>query len=118
MAKGRKFGIVALVIVALVAVLIWRVAANLDGIVAGIIEDTGTEVLGTQVSVSGVSIDLGAGKAGIGGLSIANPEGFSRGSAFELRGIAVELQLSSLTEDVIVIKAIQVAEPRVAFETK
>jgi hypothetical protein len=117
MARRKNFGIGALVVVVIIAFMLWRVMANLDSIVAGVIESAGSDALKTEVSVSGVSMDLGEGKAAIDGVSIANPEGFSGGNVFELHGIAVEIQLSSLTEDVIVIESVQISEPIVAFET-
>jgi uncharacterized protein involved in outer membrane biogenesis len=117
MSKGKVFGIVALVLVAIVALMTWRVVANLDAIVAGLIEDSGSEVLKTQVSVNGVSIDLAESKAAIGGLTVANPQGFSRGNVFDLNGISIDIQLSSLNKDVIVIETIRISELTIAIET-
>ena len=98
------------------AVVVWRVVANLDSIVAGIIEDVGTQTLKTEVRVSGVSIDLQAGKAGIAGLTIANPEGYSNAKLFAMEGIEVDLDLASISKDVLVIQAIRIANPKINFE--
>jgi hypothetical protein len=117
MAIGKSIGIGALVVVIIIAAMLWRVVANLDSIVAGIIEDEGSDALKTRVSVSNVSIDLREGKAAIGGLTIANPAGFSGGNIFELNGIAVDVNISSLTEDVIVIETVHISEPLVVYET-
>ena len=103
-------------IVLLVALLVWQLFGNLDKIVAGIIEDTGSEVLKTEVSVSGVSIDLKGGKVGISGLTVANPAGYSNAKVFELNGIEVDLKLSSVTEEVLVIEAIRIDNPKIVFE--
>jgi hypothetical protein len=107
--------IVGIVVLAL-AIIFWRVLANLDSIVAGIIENTGTKVLKTEVTVSCVSIDLRNGKAGIAGLSVANPPGYSKANVFELNGIEVKLNLGSIGKDVLVIDSIRVDNPRVVFE--
>jgi len=104
------------VVVLAVAIILWRVLANLDSIVAGIIENTGTKVLKTEVSVSGVSIDLREGKAGIAGLTVANPPGYSKANVFELNGIEVKLNLGSIGKDVLVIDSIRVDNPKVVFE--
>ena len=104
------------VIVLALVIIIWQVGANLNSIVAGIIEDTGSDVLKTDVSVSGVAIDLKAGNAGIGGLTIANPDGYSRANLFEMDGIEVDLDLGSLGKDVLVIKTIRIQDPRIVFE--
>jgi hypothetical protein len=100
----------------LAILLLWQLFANLDNIVAGTIEDVGSDVLKTDVSVSGVSIDLTGGKAKIAGMTIANPEGYSDGNLFELNNIAVTLDLDSLNEDVLVIKSIQIQDPQINFE--
>ena len=103
-------------IVLLLAIIIWQVAANLDSIVAGVIEDEGSKALKTDVSVSGVTIDLKAGKAGIAGLTIANPDGYSSAKLFDLEGIEVDLDLSSLSDDVLIIESIRIQNPKVSFE--
>lgn len=113
---GKKLSIVVGGIVLLLAVVIWQLIANLDSIVAGVIEDVGSDVLKTKVSVSGVSIDLGASKAGIGGISIANPKGYSRANIFDLEGIEIDLDISSVGKDVLVINSILVQNPKINYE--
>lgn len=108
--------IIAGIAVLAVAIIVWRVVANLDGIVAGIIENTGSEVLKTRVSVTGVSINLKDGKAGIAGLTVTNPPGYSSANIFELNGIEVDLNLGSIGKDVLVIESIVVDNPKIFFE--
>lgn len=103
-------------IVLVLAVLIWQVFANLDSIVAGVIEDVGSDVLKTDVRVSGVSIDLKSGKAGIAGMTIANPDGYSSAKLFEMEGIEVQIDLASIGKEVLNIKSIIIANPKVNFE--
>ena len=79
--------------VLMLAAVIWQVVANLDSIVAGAIEDVGTRTLKTEVTVSGVSIDLKGGKARIAGMTIANPEGYSNANLLEMEGIDIDLDL-------------------------
>lgn len=106
----------AAAVVVLAVIITWQLFANLDNIVAGIIEDVGSDVLKTDVSVSGVSIDLRDGKAQIAGMNIANPEGYSKASLFKMTDIAVELDLDSLNEDVLVIDTIRIRDPQIFFE--
>ncbi|RLA57968.1 MAG: hypothetical protein DRR04_11990 [Gammaproteobacteria bacterium] len=103
-------------IVLVLAVLIWQVFANLDSIVAGVIEDVGSDVLKTEVSVSGVEIDLKASKAGIAGMTIANPGGYSSANLLEMEAIGVDIDLGSLDKDVLVINAIVIHNPKINFE--
>lgn len=106
------------VVVLVVVVGFWQLVANLDGIVAGVIEDVGSDVLKTDVSVSGVSIDLKGGKASISGMTIANPDGYSNVKLFEMEDIAVDLDLNSLSADVLVIESIRIQNPKINFEGK
>lgn len=113
---GKKVLIGVGVIIVLLLVIVWQVGSNLDKIVAGVIEDVGSDVLKTSVSVSGVEIDLKGAKAGIAGMAIANPKGYSRANLFELEGISVDLDIKTVTQDVLVIKAIYIQNPKILFE--
>ena len=113
---NRKVLIAVGGVVLVLVVFIWQVVANLDSIVAGVVEDVGSDVLKTEVSVSGMAIDLKEGKVGIAGLTIANPDGYSSANLLEMEGIEVVLALSSLSEDVLVIEAIRIQNPIIAFE--
>ena len=113
---NRKVLIAVGGVVLVLVVFIWQVVANLDSIVAGVVEDVGSDVLKTEVSVSGMAIDLKEGKVGIAGLTIANPAGYSSANLFEMEGIEVGLNLKSLSEDVLVIDSIRIQNPVIVFE--
>lgn len=103
-------------LVLLAALFFWQLFANLDNLVEGVIEDVGSDVLKTKVSVAGVSIDLKGGKAVIARLIVANPDGYSRANLFEMKNIAVDLDLKSIGKDVLVINEIRIREPKINFE--
>jgi len=103
-------------LVLILVVFVWQVIANLDNIVAGVIEDSGSTALQTKVRVSDVSIDLKAAKAGIGGLTIANPAGYSSADLIDMEGINVDLDLQSIGKDVLVIESIIIRNPKISFE--
>ena len=113
---SRKVLVVLGGVVLVLGVFIWQVVANLDSIVAGVVEDVGSDVLKTEVRVSGMAIRLKEGKVGIAGLSVANPEGYSSAKLFDMEGIDVELDLGSLSEDVLVIESILIHNPQISFE--
>ncbi len=104
-------------VVLVLVVFIWQVVANLDSIVAKVVEDVGSEVLKTEVKVSGMSISLKEGKVGIAGLTVANPEGWSSAKVLEMEGIEITLDIASLNQDVLVIKSIRVLQPLIVFES-
>ena len=85
---------------AVAAGAVWWVTQRLDGEVARLIEETGSDLLGVGVAVGGVEIDLGAGSATLRELTVANPTGerlaFSRKPAFALREITVAIDLEAL----------------------
>ncbi len=108
--------VVALVaVVAIVGVLVLQ---NLDAIIKQVIEDVGSEVVGTPVRVSEVKFTLQDGRGEIYGLSIANPSGFKSANAFEMDEIAVEIKPASLTGPVIVIDEVKIDGARLTAEQK
>ena len=90
--------------------------SNLNAIVAQIIEDQGSQVVATDVAVSGVDISLRDGRGTISGLSIASPAGFETRHAFTLGEITVDIDLESVRNDPIVIDEIRVQAPVVMAE--
>jgi len=104
------------VLVVVLGIVLWRVYANLDKIVAKVIEDVGTEVTQTAVRVGGVELDLLKGKAGLSQLSVANPAGFSSPQIFSLELVSVAIDVESVSSNPIIIDEIVVRQPRVTYE--
>jgi hypothetical protein len=103
----------ALVVVALAAVL-WLLR-SLDARVERYIETAGSELLGAEVSLESVDVDLRAGRAVLRGLEIANPPGdelgFSDVPALRFGEIDATLDVASLAGDPIVLEAVSVGAP-------
>jgi hypothetical protein len=114
----KKIFWVLLVLVFILGVVIWRVFANLDGIVAGLIQDAGSRALKTEVTVSGIELKLTEGSATIGGLRVANPEGWSQAPIFDLERISVDIDINSIGKPVIVLDAIEIGRSSVSYEMK
>jgi hypothetical protein len=104
------------ILIVVVGIVLWRVYANLDKIVAKVIQDVGTEVTQTAVKVGGVELDLLNGKAGLSQLSVANPAGFSSPEIFSLGLVSVVIDVKSVSSNPIIIDEIVVKQPRVAYE--
>jgi hypothetical protein len=113
---GKVVLIGVFVIIAVIGVAIWQIFANLDAIVAGVIENVGTEVLQTPVKVKTVKLDIKGGKAGISGMTIKNPPGFSDPYVFSMDDIAVDIDVSSLGKNPLVIEEILIRQPKVFAE--
>ncbi|MDX1482588.1 MAG: hypothetical protein R3315_12970 [Woeseiaceae bacterium] len=97
-----------LVLVVIIAGGLFFFASRLDGIVAGIIEEQGSAATQTPVRVGGVSIDLADASGAIARLTVGNPDRFG-GNAIEMEDFSIALDPSTLTDDTIVIRSVNVA---------
>ena len=95
---------------------VYYLLSNLDGLVKGAIETYGSEATQTAVRVKDVNISLKDGYGAIIGLTVSNPAGFSAEQAFTLGEVSTEIDLKSLSEEVIVIEQITVRAPEVFYE--
>ncbi|MDX1490109.1 MAG: hypothetical protein R3332_02410 [Pseudohongiellaceae bacterium] len=82
------------------------------------IEIAGSNALGTQVTVEGVSLSPLSGQGSITGLTVANPEGFEAPYAIELGELALAINVDSLFSDIIEIDSILVEGAHITYETR
>ena len=108
-------GLIAAVAVVVVAVLLYA-AASLDRLVKQGIETYGSRIVGAPVRVGSVEISLSSGRGTLRELSISNPDGFSSGEALRLGEITLDIQLSSLTQEPLVIQEVKILAPEVNAE--
>lgn len=113
--KGLKIigGLLALLILAFIALTL-----TIDGIVKSGIEKHGSQLMGTEVQVEGVSISLFSGSGSISGFSIQNPEGFSDEAAMEIEEMSMQIDVGSLFTDEILVEEITIKSPDLFFEQK
>jgi hypothetical protein len=111
----KKLLTAVLILLVIVAGGLFFFTSRLDGVVAGIIENQGSSVTQTPVTVGGVSIKLVDATASISRLAVGNPKGFS-GNAIEMDNFAIALDPSTLTGDIIVIKSVAVQGARVNLQ--
>jgi len=117
----RRFlvaGLAVLVVATAVAAL-W-LYRSLDGIVERTIENVGSELLGSEVSVASVDVDLRGGRATVRGVEVANPRGeglsFSGDPAIRVGEIAVSLDPASVAGGPIRLPEVRAAELFVNLE--
>ncbi|MEP5837511.1 MAG: hypothetical protein ABJ322_07320 [Marinobacter sp.] len=115
---GKIIGGLAIALIAAVALVAVLVFQNLDGIIKRIIEDVGSDVTSTRVSVAEVKFTLSEGRGEIRGLHIGNPPGYSGRNLFEMDQVAVQLDTASLTGPVIVIEEVVIDGARLSAEQK
>ena len=104
------------IVAIVIAVAAFYLLSNLNSLIAGAIEKHGSDVTDTSVSVSGVDISLREGRGSIKGLRVASPEGFEASDAFSLGDITVDIDLTSVREDPVVIDEIRIRAPVVNAE--
>lgn len=89
---------------------------SLDGIVKSSIQENGASLLKTEVDVENVSISIFDGKGSIEGLIIQNPEGFTDQPAIQFQNISIEVDLSTLLSDTVIVRNVIVEQPEIYVE--
>jgi uncharacterized protein involved in outer membrane biogenesis len=112
----KSFIVAGLLLATAVGAGAFFLLSNLNSLVATAIEKSGSEVTETKVSVSGVDLSLRDGSGSISDLRIASPDGFTAQDVFSLADISIDLDVSSLREDPIVIEEIRIRAPVINAE--
>ncbi|MEM7077658.1 MAG: hypothetical protein AAF513_03415 [Pseudomonadota bacterium] len=99
---GWLVGLVIAVAIAVVAFVL----VNSGQVVKTAIEDYGPQYLGANVRVDAVELSLTEGQGRIDGLRIGNPAGFEGADALAMDKIAVDIDTSKTSADLVVIKSI------------
>lgn len=113
--------IVLIVVVAVAAILagiIFLGLKNLDSIVKSVIEEQGSQLTQTQVSLNDVNIHLTEGKGELQGLFLKNPAEYSDASAMQAGRIFLDIDPRSVTGDVVVIEQVAIEGLRILVEQK
>lgn len=110
---------VLLIIIALIIGVLY-IFSNLNGLVKQGVEEVGSQVLKTPVSLSQVDISLLENRARLSGLKVANIQGkgYAAANIFELNDIIVDLKVSSLLQKVIEVENITIDGALIAVEQK
>lgn len=114
--KTAKYVVAGFLTLLLVGFLI--LTFSLDYLVKTNIEEIGTELTRTGVSVSSVSISPFTGKGSISGFSVANPDDFETGEALRIEQFDIEIDLQSILSNTIVVKDISITQPRLTVEQR
>lgn len=105
-------GLVILVLV--VAIGIWF---YMDVIIKSAVERVGPEVTGTPVTLDSARLSVFSGSGSLNGFVVGNPPGFEYPNAFSLGSIDLQVDTSTLQDDVIVIKSINIVAPEITYES-
>ena len=111
------FGLVIIVGVCLLGVLAY-ILKDRNILIKDFIEAQGPEITKTTVSMGGVDIGLLNGKGELNNFAIANPEGFTRPNAFSADRFLVDLDQTSLFDEVVVIENLVIDGIHITAEQK
>ena len=110
----KKFLLVIAVIVALLGAGVAYVYVNIDSFIKTLIENIGSQTLGTSVTLDRLNLDLMQKSGAVSGLKIANPAGFSNDNMLHISSI--ETSLGDLKSDLITIRELNVGDTRMLLE--
>jgi len=104
------------VLVVIVAVGVFVFLGNLNDIVRAAVEKVGSDMTQTNVVLNEVDIELTSGKGALRGFRVTNPSGFSDDDAFKFDEVSVNIDLSSVRSDPVIIKEVIISGPEVVYE--
>ncbi|MBP3193772.1 hypothetical protein [Natronogracilivirga saccharolytica] len=115
MNKAIKYviGILGLAIIIVLVVMV-----RLNTIVKTGIEEIGSEMTGTAVTVDRVFISPFSGKGRVRGFRIANPEGYDHAYAFQVDNFSIELEIRSVFSNEVMVNEIVITTPAIIMEQK
>ena len=116
MSKRIKYSLLGLLIV--IAVGFLAITLTIDSMVSSGIEQVGSDMTGTPVTVDDVSISPFSGSGIISGFRVANPDGYSREFAIEIEEFSIELEPFTLFSDDIIINRVVISGASVYVEQK
>ena len=87
-----------------------------DELIASAIRTYGPQITGVSVELAGVRLDPGQGTAVLKGLQLGNPKGFKTPHALRVDQVLLELDVGTLTGDVVHIRHISILQPEVTYE--
>jgi hypothetical protein len=111
----KALGAFAVVLVVALAGL-WWLRGNVDHLVASAITRYGSAMTGSAVKVGSVNLDTANGRGSLHELTVANPPGFRLPYAFKANTIELEVDLLTLTDDVVLVRKIAVLAPEIGYE--
>ncbi|MDD2915482.1 MAG: hypothetical protein PHP70_09205 [Gallionella sp.] len=112
----KKLLIAVAVAALLLTGVMFFVRGSLDGLVKDGIEHYGSAMTGASVKVGKVEIRTTDGQCIISNMEIGNPAGFKTSHALKVARIDVAVDMSTLTNDAVLIRKIEIAAPDIIYE--
>lgn len=113
--KKSIIALVAMVLLAVLGAAYW-LHGNLDHLIKSGLESYGGAMTQAAVKVERVTIKPADGHGTLDGLLIGNPPGFQAPYALKVGTVELAIDLTTLTEEVIVIRRVALLAPDVMYE--
>lgn len=114
----KKWLIAAGVLPAIVIIAAIALVMRLDELITKAVNTYGPEITGTEVRADDVRVSFLSGKATITNFVMGNPKGFRSPRAMKVASASVNLELTSLLSDTIVIGRLEIVEPDITYEKR
>ncbi len=114
MKRGIIYGIIGILVILVAGFLV--ITLSIDSIVKSNIEEAGSQMAGTRVTVDNVSISPFSGEGTIRGFRVENPEGYSTDHAIIIDDFFIKLDIFTLFSDVINVEEIRLTGPAIYVE--
>lgn len=114
MKRGILYGIIGILVFLMAGFLV--ITLSIDSIVKSNIEQAGSQMAGTRVTVDNVSISPFSGEGTIRGFRVENPEGYSTDHALIVDDFFIKLNIFTLFSDVINVEEIRLTGPAIYVE--
>ncbi|MFP4203840.1 MAG: hypothetical protein ACLFS4_05860 [Opitutales bacterium] len=112
----KLFLFLVLLLVAAAAVVYFAGGTILNKSVKTGIETFGPKITQTSVELDKVDLSVLSGSGTLSGLIVGNPEGFKAENSLSLDQIKIDVDLSSLFKDKVVINSIHIIKPAITYE--
>lgn len=103
-------GLLALIVVALLALPLW-----IGALVTGVANSVAPGITGTDFKLEQFALNPYSGKIGLAGLTLSNPKGYEEKTAVSVKSLNVSLDFASLLSNKIHIREIVIEEPFVSY---
>ena len=112
----KTIALLLLVAVAIVTAAIFWMRGSLDGLVRTALINYGSAMVQSTFKVDSVNMTPADGRGVISGLSIGNPAGFKTPHLATVGKIDIEIDMTSIAKQVIVIRRVVILAPDITYE--
>lgn len=103
-------------LVGLLLAIVLTAYLSLGKIAGSLIEQHGSAILGTRVTVDEVEVVPLDGYVAIRGLEVKNPKGFKADSIFRLAEVVVRIDTGTLGDSIVIVDELNIIEPQFYYE--